>query len=84
MSDCNKPAFREHRGVPLLPLPPPGEAPPVRPPEPDLRITFRVTGDGPPGHIRARRLLKYAGRVLGLKNLKYEEIERPDTRGRKG
>jgi hypothetical protein len=62
--------------VPLLPRlqTPPA---PTAAPEPDRRITFRVSREGPPGAIRARRLLKYALRVLGLRNLKYEEIDRP-------
>jgi hypothetical protein len=79
--------YREHRNrsgevVPLLPLP--TEAPPDHPPPPDLRITFRISGAGPPGAVRGRRLLKYALRALGLRNISYEEIERPDAKGQKG
>ena len=60
--------------VPLLPR---AALPPARPPEADVRITFRVSGEGPHGPIRVRRLLKYALRSCGLRNLKYEEFDRP-------
>jgi hypothetical protein len=62
--------------VPLLPRREPER--PV-PPEPDYRITFRVSGEGPGGPIRVRRLLKYVLRACGLRNLKFEEIDRPEV-----